>query len=216
MLSRLEPFRPPTHNNNTFAQYYKCIPVLTFLMLFFLPFFIIFIGGHGTLLGLINSFIHVIMYVYYMLSAIPSMQKYLWWKRYLTIMQIVSLSLLLCNLSRRKLFYFSLSRRFNSWSSSATHSKFSFSRTANSQSLSDFCYRSTLPSSPICSHRSISSRTRRPPRKRCYRMKRRRFTTRTATSFLKTVIRSSKLNKNDIIKCSPHPCLSLFTYIFFL
>lgn len=52
--------------------------------------FIIFIGGHGTLLGLINSFIHVIMYVYYMLSAIPSMQKYLWWKRYLTIMQIVS------------------------------------------------------------------------------------------------------------------------------
>lgn len=25
-----------------------------------------------------------------MLSAIPSMQKYLWWKRYLTIMQIVS------------------------------------------------------------------------------------------------------------------------------
>ena len=52
--------------------------------------FIIFIGGHGTLLGLINSCIHVVMYVYYMLSAIPSMQKYLWWKRYLTIMQIVS------------------------------------------------------------------------------------------------------------------------------
>lgn len=51
---------------------------------------IIFIGGHGTLLGLINSFIHVVMYAYYMLSAIPSMQKYLWWKRYLTIMQIVS------------------------------------------------------------------------------------------------------------------------------
>lgn len=58
--------------------------------------FIIFIGGHGTLLGLINSFIHVIMYVYYMLSAIPSMQKYLWWKRYLTIMQIVSLFFSFC------------------------------------------------------------------------------------------------------------------------
>ncbi|KAL7016251.1 hypothetical protein ACKWTF_009976 [Chironomus riparius] len=51
-----------------------------------------FAGGHGTLLGLINSFIHVIMYIYYMLSAIPSMQKYLWWKRYLTIMQIVSMN----------------------------------------------------------------------------------------------------------------------------
>lgn len=51
-----------------------------------------FLGGHGTLLGLINSFIHVIMYMYYMLSAFgPRIQKYLWWKRYLTIMQIVSI-----------------------------------------------------------------------------------------------------------------------------
>lgn len=49
-----------------------------------------FAGGHGTLLGLINSFIHVIMYTYYLLAAMgPQMQKYLWWKRYLTIMQIV-------------------------------------------------------------------------------------------------------------------------------
>lgn len=47
-------------------------------------------GGHGTLLGLINSFIHVLMYTYYMLSAMPSMQKFLWWKKYLTILQIVS------------------------------------------------------------------------------------------------------------------------------
>lgn len=52
------------------------------------------IGGHGTLLGLINSFIHVIMYVYYMLAAMgPQVQKHLWWKKYLTVMQIVSLSL---------------------------------------------------------------------------------------------------------------------------
>ncbi|XP_055321858.1 elongation of very long chain fatty acids protein 7-like [Sitodiplosis mosellana] len=49
-----------------------------------------FAGGHGTLLGLINSFIHVIMYTYYLLSALgPQMQKYLWWKRYLTVAQIV-------------------------------------------------------------------------------------------------------------------------------
>lgn len=61
---------------------------------FLLQFFFSYTGGHGTLLGLINSFIHVIMYMYYMLSAIPSMQKYLWWKRYLTIMQIVSMNVL--------------------------------------------------------------------------------------------------------------------------
>lgn len=50
------------------------------------------LGGHGTLLGLINSFIHVLMYMYYMLSAIPSMQKYLWWKKFLTQAQIVSIN----------------------------------------------------------------------------------------------------------------------------
>lgn len=49
-----------------------------------------FAGGHGTLLGIINSFIHVIMYAYYMLAAFgPHMQKYLWWKKYLTLLQIV-------------------------------------------------------------------------------------------------------------------------------
>lgn len=47
-------------------------------------------GGHPTLLGVINSFIHVFMYTYYMLSAFgPHMQKYLWWKKYLTAMQII-------------------------------------------------------------------------------------------------------------------------------
>lgn len=49
-------------------------------------------GGHGTLLGFINSFIHIIMYAYYLLSAMgPKVQKYLWWKKYITILQIVSL-----------------------------------------------------------------------------------------------------------------------------
>lgn len=49
-----------------------------------------FAGGHPTLLGVINSFIHVFMYTYYMLAASgPNMQKYLWWKRHLTTMQIV-------------------------------------------------------------------------------------------------------------------------------
>lgn len=39
----------------------------------------------------INAFIHVIMYMYYGLAACgPKFHKYLWWKRYLTIMQLVS------------------------------------------------------------------------------------------------------------------------------
>lgn len=38
-----------------------------------------------------NSFIHVLMYSYYGLSALgPSVTKYLWWKKYLTIIQLAS------------------------------------------------------------------------------------------------------------------------------
>src|SRR5699024_9591392 len=36
-----------------------------------------------------NSFIHFVMYSYYALAALgPAMQRYLWWKRYLTQLQI--------------------------------------------------------------------------------------------------------------------------------
>lgn len=39
--------------------------------------------------ALINSFLHVLMYSYYGLSALgPSVRPYLWWKRYLTALQI--------------------------------------------------------------------------------------------------------------------------------
>nr|CAD7410955.1 unnamed protein product [Timema cristinae] len=49
-----------------------------------------FAGGHGTLLGLINSFVHIIMYSYYLFAGLgPRFQKYLWWKKHLTTMQMV-------------------------------------------------------------------------------------------------------------------------------
>ena len=42
--------------------------------------------------AMLNSFVHIFMYTYYGLAAIgPHMQKYLWWKRYLTRMQLVSI-----------------------------------------------------------------------------------------------------------------------------
>ena len=51
----------------------------------------VFAGGHGTLLGIINSFVHIIMYSYYLLAALgPTVQKYLWWKKHLTLLQLVS------------------------------------------------------------------------------------------------------------------------------
>ncbi|XP_064482576.1 very long chain fatty acid elongase AAEL008004-like [Ornithodoros turicata] len=36
-----------------------------------------------------NAFVHIIMYIYYFLASLgPSVRKYLWWKRYLTTIQI--------------------------------------------------------------------------------------------------------------------------------
>ncbi|CAH1100722.1 unnamed protein product [Psylliodes chrysocephalus] len=47
-------------------------------------------GGHSTFFGFLNTFVHIIMYSYYMLSAMgPHMQKYLWWKKYLTALQMI-------------------------------------------------------------------------------------------------------------------------------
>lgn len=39
---------------------------------------------------LVNAFIHTVMYTYYALAALgPHMQKYLWWKSWITILQLV-------------------------------------------------------------------------------------------------------------------------------
>ncbi|KAG6457502.1 hypothetical protein O3G_MSEX010338 [Manduca sexta] len=47
-------------------------------------------GGHGTFIGVINSFVHVIMYSYYLLTVIkPSAKQSFWWKKYITQLQIL-------------------------------------------------------------------------------------------------------------------------------
>ncbi|XP_023935603.1 elongation of very long chain fatty acids protein 7 isoform X2 [Bicyclus anynana] len=46
-------------------------------------------------LGTLNSFVHVIMYTYYGLSAFPELEKYLWWKRYITKMQLTQFVVIL-------------------------------------------------------------------------------------------------------------------------
>ena len=46
-------------------------------------------GGLGTFHAMINSLVHMVMYSYYGLSAMgPKYQKYLWWKKYLTVFQM--------------------------------------------------------------------------------------------------------------------------------
>jgi len=51
-------------------------------------------GGHTTFCGFLNMGIHTIMYFYYFLAALgPHMQPYLWWKKYLTKMQLTQFAL---------------------------------------------------------------------------------------------------------------------------
>lgn len=45
--------------------------------------------GHSYFGASLNSFIHVVMYSYYGLSAIPAIRPYLWWKKYITQLQLI-------------------------------------------------------------------------------------------------------------------------------
>ncbi|XP_033838164.1 elongation of very long chain fatty acids protein 1a [Periophthalmus magnuspinnatus] len=47
-------------------------------------------GGMGSFHAMVNSAVHVIMYFYYGLSAAgPRFQKYLWWKKHMTAIQLI-------------------------------------------------------------------------------------------------------------------------------
>nr|XP_015826954.2 elongation of very long chain fatty acids protein 1b [Nothobranchius furzeri]XP_015826955.2 elongation of very long chain fatty acids protein 1b [Nothobranchius furzeri]XP_015826958.2 elongation of very long chain fatty acids protein 1b [Nothobranchius furzeri] len=47
-------------------------------------------GGMGSFHAMVNCSVHVIMYFYYGLSAAgPRFQKYLWWKKYMTAIQLI-------------------------------------------------------------------------------------------------------------------------------
>ncbi|XP_066481188.1 very long chain fatty acid elongase 1 isoform X1 [Tiliqua scincoides] len=47
-------------------------------------------GGMGTFHAMVNCVVHVVMYFYYGLSAAgPAFQKYLWWKKHITAVQLL-------------------------------------------------------------------------------------------------------------------------------
>ena len=74
------------NNQITFLHVYHhaIMPIYAWIQVRFLP------GGHEIFVGLMNSFVHVVMYSYYLLSALgPKMQPYLWWKKYLTLLQLI-------------------------------------------------------------------------------------------------------------------------------
>lgn len=56
-------------------------------------------GEQGVVIGFLNSFVHIVMYSYYLIAALgPKYKKYLWWKRYMTWIQLTQFCLMLCYL----------------------------------------------------------------------------------------------------------------------
>ncbi|KAH9374257.1 hypothetical protein HPB48_005577 [Haemaphysalis longicornis] len=64
-------------------------------------FFVLFAPEGQTAFGLIlNCFVHVVMYTYYLLANMgPRVRKYLWWKKYLTTLQIVQFVAIVLHMS---------------------------------------------------------------------------------------------------------------------
>lgn len=59
------------------------------------------VGGMGTFHAMVNAMVHVIMYSYYGLSAAgPRFQKYLWWKKYMTAIQLVQFIMVSVHISQ--------------------------------------------------------------------------------------------------------------------
>lgn len=64
--------------------HHALMPFYGWFLVRFLP------GGQETFGGTINAFVHILMYSYYFLSSLgPAIQKYLWWKKYLTMIQMI-------------------------------------------------------------------------------------------------------------------------------
>lgn len=61
--------------------------------------FILLLGSGPTLTfaGLLNSSVHIVMYTYYFLSTFPSVAPYLWWKKYITRLQLAQFVIIICH-----------------------------------------------------------------------------------------------------------------------
>ena len=64
--------------------HHSIMPIYGYVMVRWLP------GGHETFGGTLNSLVHIFMYSYYFLAALgPSVRQFLWWKKYLTVFQMI-------------------------------------------------------------------------------------------------------------------------------
>lgn len=53
------------------------------------------VAGHGTMVGILNTFVHAVMYGYYLYSALDeNVKKSIWWKKHITQIQLFQFLLL--------------------------------------------------------------------------------------------------------------------------
>ncbi|RWS28650.1 elongation of very long chain fatty acids protein-like isoform X1 [Leptotrombidium deliense] len=69
--------------------HHSCMPAFVWIGLKFAP------GGNSGFFPWINSGIHTIMYTYYAMSTFEHLKPYLWWKKYLTQIQMVQFVLVI-------------------------------------------------------------------------------------------------------------------------
>nr|ACO10776.1 Elongation of very long chain fatty acids protein AAEL008004 [Caligus rogercresseyi] len=73
-----------THISYLQVIHHAIMPLFGWALVRFLP------GGQETFGGAINALVHVFMYSYYFLSSLgPRVQRLLWWKKYLTQIQML-------------------------------------------------------------------------------------------------------------------------------
>ena len=78
------------HISTLHVIHHGCMPMSVWFGVKFTP------GGHSTFFGLLNTFVHIVMYAYYLLAALgPRIQPYLWWKKYLTSLQMIQFVLVM-------------------------------------------------------------------------------------------------------------------------
>ena len=63
--------------------HHAIMPLFGWMLMYFTP------NGHESMGQIFNALVHAIMYSYYFLAAMEVDKKYLWWKRYLTQLQLL-------------------------------------------------------------------------------------------------------------------------------
>ncbi|KAM3961907.1 very long chain fatty acid elongase AAEL008004 [Aphomia sociella] len=82
-------------NQTTFLHIYHHTAMVTWTWLHYVH----YPTDHFVVVGLLNSFVHVLMYAYYGISSLgPEFSKFVWWKKHLTKVQLVQFILVLLDL----------------------------------------------------------------------------------------------------------------------